>query len=93
MSGPAACHGYCAHPDGPVSDPPGAFLRHVRRVLVSTRRMGHNEDTQHATSRDMWCEGGSLYAWARRYGEGGIVELFTTMVNRTGPMRRSAFSP
>ena len=38
----------------------------------------------------MWCESGSLYAWARRHGGGGVVELFTTLLNRTGPIRRSA---
>ena len=36
----------------------------------------------------MWCESGSLYAWARRHGE--VVELqSTTLLNRTGPIRRS----
>ena len=81
----------CAHPAGPVGDPPEEFLSHVRGVLTSVRETGReiNETTQHNASRDMWCESGPLYAWARRHGGGGVVELFTTLLNRTGPIRQS----
>ena len=85
-------HAFPAHCDGPLQDPPDSFVQHVLRVLRSVQSMGQevNETTQHASSRDMWCEGGPLYAWARRHSGGGIVELFTTILNRTGPTRKSA---
>ncbi len=49
-----------------------------------------NDSTQRVASRDMWCEGGWLYAWARRHGGGSVVELFTTLVDSKGPTGKSA---
>ena len=69
----AHTHGLCAHPEGPVGDPPARFLSHVRRVLTTVRATSReiNESTQHSASRDMCCESGSVYAWARRHGGWG----------------------
>lgn len=77
--------------EGPLDEPPAEFLSHVCRVLTSVRATGLeiNESTQHNASRDMWCESGPVYAWARRHGGGGVVELSATLLNRTGPIRRS----
>ena len=50
-----------------------------------------NAETEQLASRDFWCEWGALFAWARRHGSGhGISELFTGMINRTGPHENSS---
>ena len=83
------------HPVGAITEPPAAFVADVLTLIQSEQERGRrmNVETEQLASRDFWCEWGALFAWARRHSSGhGISELFTGMINRTGPTRTQACS-
>ena len=81
------------HHQGPITEPPAAFVTDVLTLIRSEQERGRrmNVETEQLESRDFWCEWGALFAWARRHSSGhGISELFTGMINRTGPHENSS---
>ena len=51
----------------------------------SARAAAIPDDRSRRAKHDFWCLWGGFMAWARRHFGGAITELFTGLLNRTGP--------
>ena len=77
-------HGFAGHGG---QEPSQGFSDHIVSLLVqeSTRAQEVAHSRSRAAKHDFWCLWGGFMAWLRRQCSGELTELFTGMLNRTGP--------